>query len=221
MNHRILIFLFFLIIPSGILSQSVTELGFLPSLNINKKLPRDWSVNFKTESRQSLYKKDFDYNYVLTDVSLIVAKRIGVNTSIAAGYLMRIDDNSIISRSIQQLSLVKRYSGFALSHRFSADQTFKHEEGIDFRFRYRVSSEIPLEGHALDPKEFFVKLSNEYLASFHLQEFDLEIRGAGFIGYALSPSSKLELGIDFRTDSFLNDDPRKRFWIGFNIYQTF
>jgi len=38
-------------------------------------------------------------------------------------------------------------------------------------------------------------------------------------GYEFSPSNKLELGLDYRLDSFLNDKTRNRFWIGINFYQ--
>lgn len=202
-------------------SQSKPQLGVLPSLNINKKLPKDWSVNFKAESKQSLFKDNFNYEYLSTDISLYTAKKIGINSSVAVGYLVRInEDNEINNRTIQQISLIRRYSNFKLAHRISADQSFAKNQDTRFRLRYRLSSEIPLQGQTLDSKEFFIKLNNEYLNSLQNNEYNLEIRSAVFIGYALSPTNKFELGIDYRIDSFINSVARNRIWICLNIYQS-
>ncbi len=201
-------------------AQTSFQLGVLPSININKPLPKDWSLNFKSESRQSLFQEKFSYDYLLTDISIGGAKKIGINTTLAIAYLIRIDNNSISNRAIQQLSFVRRFPGFRLSHRIAADQTFKNEENTEIRIRYRLSFEIPLQGQTLDPKEFFLKLNNEYLNAFEDEIYDLEIRFAAFAGYALSAKGKLELGIDYRLDSFIDKGARNRLWISINIYQA-
>jgi hypothetical protein len=218
---RIYIFfsLFVLAVITAV-AQGNTQLGLLPSLNINKKLPKDWSLNFKAESRQSLYQNDFEYNYLLTDLSVIAANRILLNTTLGGGYLISISPDAAKHRAIQQISFIKRYAYFRMAHRVSMDQTFSQLEDTEFRFRYRVSSEVPLQGQTLDPREFFLKLSYEYLFSLQGKEYDLEIRGNAFIGYALSSNSKMELGVDYRADSFLADNLRNRFWLGLNFYHT-
>jgi hypothetical protein len=214
------IFVLVILLPLLAQAQASHQLGLLPSINLNKKLPKDWSLNFKAESRQSMYRGGFDYEYLLTDVALVAAKKIGINTSAAAGYLMRIDAEGVRHRAIQQISFVKRYAGFRLSHRVSADQTFENGDAPEYRLRYRLSSEVPLQGLSLDPKEFFLKLSNEYLGSMQHDDLDLEIRAAAFIGYAISPKQKLELGLDYRLDSFIHGQARNRYWIGLNFYQS-
>lgn len=202
------------------MAQNSCELGILPSININMKLHKDWSLNFKAESRQSLIKGDFNYDYLLTDLYFAAAKKAGINTTVTAGYLMRISDEGIRNRTIQQFSFIKRYTGFILAHRLSADQTFQRDDYTEFRFRYRLSAELPLSGQSLDPKEFFLKLNNEYLNSFYAANYDLEIRGAAFLGYVLSPENKVELGLEYRIDSFVNSKPGSRFWIAINFYQS-
>ncbi len=215
-----MIFALVSLLPLFPMAQASHQMGLLPSVNLNKKLPKDWSMNFKAESRQSLYSESFDYEYLLTDVALLAAKKIGVNTSAAGGYLIRMDAEGVRHRAIQQISFVKRYAGFRLSHRVSADQTFGKDDAPEYRLRYRLSPEIPLQGLSLDPKEFFLKLSNEYLGSMQHDDLDLEIRLAAFIGYALSPKQKLELGLDYRLDSFIHGQARNRYWIGLNFYQS-
>ncbi len=220
MYRSILFLLLLLIWGSNAFTQSNALIGLLPSVNINKKLQRDWSLNFKAESRQALFHDGFAYDYLLTDLSLAAATKTGINTTIAAGYLIRLDGEAVRHRAFQQLSIVKRYSYFRLSHRFSSDQTFQQGDDAEYRLRYRITSEIPLEGRTVDPGEFFLKLNNEYLNSLEGKEYDLEIRGATFIGYAISSLSKLELGLDYRIDSFLGGLPRNRFWIGVNYYHS-
>ena len=218
-TYRFLL-LFFTLLPLAGLSQSGQQGGILPSININKKLPKDWAVNFKTESRQSLFKEEFNYDYLLTDFSLAGAKKIGINTTVVSGYLLRVTDKGIVNRAIQQVSIVNRYPTFRIAHRVSTDQTFEENDAPEFRFRYRASAEIPLNGQSVDPKEFFLKLNNEYLNALQSGEYGLEIRGVGLLGYALTAKSKLEFGLDYRLDSFLNSRPRHRSWLSLNFYQS-
>lgn len=220
MKRYLLFFLLVSLLHLLTMAQTNYLLGFLPSVNLNKKLPEDWSLNFKAESRQSLYRGNFDYEYLLTDLALVAAKKIGINTSAAGGYLLRVGQNRVQHRAIQQVSFVKGYAGFRLSHRVSADQTFGKDDAPEYRLRYRLSSEVPLQGLSLDPMEFFIKLSNEYLGSIQYDVFDLEIRAAAFIGYAFSPKQKLEFGLDYRLDSFIHGQARNRYWIGLNFYQS-
>jgi hypothetical protein len=201
-------------------AQSTFEIGFLPTLNINKKLPQDWALNFKAESRQSLVKESFDYQYLLTDISFAASKKVSINTSVAFGYLLSINDNGIKNRTFQHIAFVKRYANFRLSHRVLADQTFQKDVDPEFRFRYRISSEIPLQGASLDPQEFFLKLNNEYLNSLQNSSYDLEIRTSALLGYVISPNNKLEFGLDYRVDSFVNANIRNRLWIGVNFYSS-
>ncbi len=220
MYRNILFLLLLFLCGSDAFTQGNASLGLLPSVNINKKLQRDWSLNFKAESRQALFHDGFAYDYLLTDLSLAAATKTGINTTVAAGYLIRLDGEAARHRAFQQLSIVRRYTFFRLSHRFSSDQTFQKDQNTEYRLRYRISSEIPLAGRSVDPGEFFLKINNEYLNSIEGKEYDLEIRGATFIGYAITPSNKLELGLDYRIDSFLDGLPRNRFWVGVNFYQS-
>jgi hypothetical protein len=219
----IFILLFFTDFSVG---QTVYQLGLLPSVNINKRFQRDWSLNFKAESRQQLLKYEqgdvatFDYDYLLTDLSLTAGKRISRRSTLSGGYLMRVSESGIKNRFIQQLSLARRYAGYSLSHRFAADQTFGKDEDTEFRFRYRLSAEIALQGETVDPKEFFLKTSHEYLNSFRGNDYDLEIRTAGLLGYALTKSNKLEVGLEHRADSFIGDAGRNRFWIAINFFHS-
>lgn len=205
-------------------TQSSYQLGGLPALNINSKLKNDWYLNAKIESRQLWQKGDFNgevdtkYKYVLTDFSLITAKKVGLNSRLAGGYLIRVEDGQLFHRFIQQYIIVQRLSGFRLAHRFLSDQTFSNSEKPEFRIRYRITSEIPLNGESVDPGEFYLKINNEYLNSLQESEYDLEIRLTPLLGYDVTDSFKIETGLDYRVNSFLNKNTRHSFWISLNFF---
>lgn len=221
-------FLLLFVFSFGLTSaQSDFQFGLLPSLNFNKKLPNEIRLNFKLESRQALQQGFFEsnnpiaYDYLLTDLSFLGAKKIAINKTVAIGYLIRFREGQMVHRSIQQFIVSNDFSGFRLSHRFTTDQTFEQDQAPIFRVRYRVSSQIALNGLKVDPKEFYLKMNNEYLNAFEGNDYDLEIRVGPFIGYTFSQDKKMELGLDYRLNSFLNHVPSHRFWIGVNWYQSF
>lgn len=209
------------------LAQSTYQAGILPSINFNYKLKNDWSSNFKIESRQMLQSgtftgdRDKNYDYVLTDFSLIAAKKVGLNARISGGVLFRFRNGNSIHRLIQQYTAIQRLPRFRLAHRVVTDQTFSPAEATEYRLRYRLASEIPLNGQSADPKEFYLKISNEYINSLQNSDYDLEIRFVPLLGYAIKEKHKIELGLDYRVNSFLNQYTRHSFWTSMNWFIEF
>ena len=86
-------------LPTSIVAQGTYQVGVLPSVNFNKKLANNWSLNFRVEARQLAFEGDFlgknetNLEYVLTDFSLLAAKKVGLNSRIAGGYLIRFRDD--------------------------------------------------------------------------------------------------------------------------------
>lgn len=204
---------------SHLWSQKKDTYGLLPSINLNYKLPKDWFTNYKIESRQELYNTDFAYKYLRTDMSFLLGTKIGIRSKIALGYQFIDDVKGNRHRYIQQINHVKKYSNFIFAHRLQTDQTFT-PNNEEYRTRYRLSTEIPLNGQTLDANELFLKLSNEYLLASKSKTHELEIRGAAFLGYVFSRKTKFEFGVDNRMDSFTTQSIRNRFWLGLNLYQS-
>lgn len=199
--------------------QNKLEKGLLPSLNINDNLKNNFSVNYRIESRYLSEESSFKnrsqkkYEYILTDFSVILAKKIGLHSRISGGYLLRFKEGEeIIKRYIQQLSSTNLFSNYNVAHRFVTDQTFSKNEAAQYRFRYRVSAEIPLNGFSLNNKEFYFRLNNEYLNSLQNNRYDLEIRLVPLLGYAMNEKDKIELGLDYRVNSFLKDTGQHTIW---------
>lgn len=217
---KILILIFLSAMSVICYAQNSYQYGIMPSINLQKKFPRNWSANFKVESRQSFYNQELKYKYLLTDLSLLATKRVAPNITVGGGYLLRAEVDKIKNRAVQQISFGKKYSGFRMSHRIVTDQTFEKDNETEFRLRYRVSSEIPLEGQSIDVKEFYLKLNNEYLNSWQKKDYDMEIRLVALLGYSISPSNDLEIGTDYRLDSFINGDSRNRIWLSINLFHS-
>ncbi|MFW5760573.1 MAG: DUF2490 domain-containing protein [Cyclobacteriaceae bacterium] len=205
-------------------AQSAYRFGTKPSININKGLPDDFSINFKAESRQSLASGTFSgesflgFDYQLTDLSLIASKRVGLNNKLAGGYLIRLRNGQNIHKAVQQFTLVRRYTRFRMAHRFASDQAFATGIPTELRLRYRVIGEFPLNGESVDIQEFYLKISNEYINAFQKDEYDLEIRLAPLLGYVFSENNKFEFGLNYRISSFLNASARNSFWLSLNWY---
>lgn len=209
-----------LLLPlSAVWSQGVYNAGVFPQINLNISLPNDWRLNAKAESRQLFSEGRFDenfktaYRYDLTDIALIASKKTGANNSLGAGYMIRFRNNEVIHRFIQQYSIVKKYDLFRLGHRISTDQTIQNNNPVQVRFRYRIGVEKALSGKVVDPKEFYLKLNNEYLFSIEGRETDLELRLIPVLGYAFTDNNKFEFGVDYRLNGFISGASRNQFWL--------
>ena len=220
----IFIWLFVFSAPLLVIAQSSYRVGGLPSLNMNKKLKNGWSINSKVESR-FLFESGLineasiqHYTYELSDLSIIAAKKVGLNSRISSGYQVRLDEGEIIHRLIQQYSIVQKLEGWRIAHRFATDQTFSKNAQIEYRLRYRITSEIPLNGESVDHQEFYIKLNNEYLQSLQDREYDIEIRLVPLLGYDVSTTFKIETGIDYRVNAFIHHQTRHSFWANLNLF---
>lgn len=204
--------------------QGTYLVGFLPAMNLNTSLQNDWSLNAKVESRYQFRTGTFNAEsmrvrqYELTDLSLLAAKKIGFNTRLAGGYLMRFENNLITHRFIQQYVVVQRMSGYRLAHRVVTDQTLSPGEQAEFRLRYRLTAEIPLNGTSLDANEFYLKINNEILNELQGQTYALEYRLVPLLGYDLAQHFKMELGIDYRRASLFNPSPHNSLWVSMNCF---
>ena len=209
---RIFLFSFlFLVFALSAVAQS-NRSGLLPQLNVNATVTGAWKLNAKLESRQILAEGEgLDYRYERTDLTAIISRKRATD-SWGGGYMIRLQGDEFIHRTLQQYSLVRRYEAFRLGHRFRADQTFRADRPVAFRLRYRLSTDLPLQGQSVDPREFYLKLNTEYLGFLQQGDTDLEIRGFAALGWNQNDNNKIEFGLDYRVDSFLAAAPRHNFW---------
>ena len=203
-------------------AQDSYRIGALPSVNIHRTLSPNSGINFKGESRQVFREGIWDRTpsvrneFSLVDLSVLGVQKIGIRQKLAGGYLIRIRDQEVFHRAIQQLSFIRPLARFTLANRLAADQTFGRTTKPTFRLRYRLSIELPLAGLKADAREWYIKVHNEYLSSWQKNVQSWELRGVPMIGYKFSDKNKLELGFDYRLTPVFQEDKRSSFWVKVN-----
>lgn len=208
-------------------AQLERQMGFLPSINLNKKMKDGWALNMKLESRYQTGAfaggiEDLEEpQYLLTDLSLLVSKKMGLLHTFSGGYLVRIREGELVHRSILQYARVGRLGNLRAAHRLVADQTYAEAEEVLLRFRYRLSLEVPLAGEEVDRNELYIKLNHEYLNAFQDREYDLEVRIVPAAGFLFSDLNKMEIGADYRLSRFLAGPPRHVLWFTASWFLTF
>jgi uncharacterized protein (DUF736 family) len=138
---------------------------------------------------------------------------VSADNTVGGGYLVRLEDDSFTHRFIQQFNNVKSLDVLSVAHRIVADETFSRDNSPEFRIRYRLGLEMPLNGQQIDPREFYGKVNNEYLGIFSNSDPDLEIRGLLALGYNASDNNKVELGLDYRVNEFNAPVKANQFWL--------
>lgn len=210
-----------------VVAQNTYIIGFLPQVNTEISFSDRWKLNTKLEARQIItegHSKNL-FNgagrYERTDLEMIVNRNLGAQSAVGLGYLIRLEEGKFIHRFIQQYSVVQKFTSFRLAHRFRTDETFENDEYSIVRARYRASLEKPLNGQSVDPKEFYLKLNNEYLLVLEDAIFNLEIRGLAVLGYSFSNKNKMECGFDYRASELISTDNEQQLWFNLGWYQSF
>lgn len=197
----------------------------MPSININTAVGKKMDLNLRIESRQ-IYKTGIfgegssnEFRNDLNDYAATLTYRSSPVTRAGAGYLIRLRNNQIFHRAIQQFTIIDQLGSVRLGHRISTDQTFSSNSPTEYRLRYRISFEIPLNGQTIDNRELYIRFNNEYLGSIEDRVFDMEIRVVPLLGINVTNNNKLEAGLDYRTSSFIGDEmPIHNFWLAVNWF---
>lgn len=223
MKYYILI-IFLSFISSDLFAQN--QVGLLPQLNTDVKIGNDWKLNAKLEGRQLFLQNPFpegkrEAEFERMDLELIASKTLTPSNAIGGGYLIRRQSGAFVHRIIQQFATTQKLNSSRLAHRIRTDQTFEKGESIQLRLRYRLSWEKPLSGLKVDPKEFYLKLNNEYLGILQDKKGNLEIRGLASLGYNISDENKIETGIDYRVEKLIKDTPVHKVFLNVSFYHSF
>jgi hypothetical protein len=199
-------------------SQDRYIAGTLPQINVNFSLTNKIKLNTKLESRQILAERKLNeagknqFRYERTDLALVLTKKISINSTLGGGYLIRLEDHQFVHRFIQQANLVNNLDLVTVAHRLVFDETFQQDEPVVIRFRYRLGLEKALNGRQIDPKELYVKFTNEYLGSWATSKTDLEIRASLALGYNAADDNKIELGVEYRVNEFDQLNKAHQYW---------
>ncbi len=190
----------------GKAQESSFGAGALPEVSLGYKLSSSYKINTKIESFQAIYSnppvetKNWDYRHRGTDIQIFASRKLNPFNSLAIGYQFGIEPGDPSShRTIQQFSFVRRPGTILFGHRFRTDQTFADNESPEFRARYRLSLEIPLNGLSIDPGEFYLVASEEVIYGFWESRSSFENRINLLVGHYFRSKNKLQFGLDYRT----------------------
>ncbi|KPQ14590.1 MAG: protein of unknown function DUF2490 [Algoriphagus marincola HL-49] len=201
--------------------------GFFPEFAATKSLKNGQKLNFKVENQEIFFRnldeesERWQFRHYRTDLMSFYSWSLSPVSSVAGGIFYRFQDGANAFRVVQQFAFLDRNRTFRIAHRFRTDQTFTDGEATEFRFRYRLAVDIPLQGEDLDPGEYYLVLSNEPIFSFQGGEFDIENRLATTIGKLISKKQKLEYSVDYRTDGYFQDGFRTRLWAKIGYFLNF
>ncbi|MEK9613199.1 MAG: DUF2490 domain-containing protein [Flavobacteriaceae bacterium] len=200
------------------------QLGFLPTVNWNKKLPKEFAFNLKIQSREELKRGEFstyqpvNFKHQLIDIETLFSKKISFKSKLLLGYMIRFKDGDLLHRILQQWIVKHSFSSVTFAHRLATDQTMGNSVSFQFRLRYRFTAVIPLNGQIVDAKEFYLKNSTESLLSFSDGKQNFDQRLIPFIGYEFNDRQKLEFGLNYLVRA-QSERINNTFWIGINWYQ--
>lgn len=201
-------------------SYAQNYFGATPQINADFDIGQFLSIDAKIQNRFLLYQNPPEESgdrsgFEHTGIQFIATAKRGFLKNFGAGYLFRWDNSgdSFVHRIIEQYSTEQQLDAVQLEHRIRADQTFRREEGVKYRFRYSIGVEQPLEGATIDPKEYYLAFDNEYVGAFQDGMGQFEIRFSSAIGYKMSKDDQVKAGLDYRASNLLEYDAKNTLWL--------
>jgi len=205
-------------------AQSSSRWGALPEFTISKKTSPKSGLSLQIEPMIQLgfqapsERITFDERHIRTDLTFFYSYSLNPNWKIAGGLMYRLRNGNDLKRTIQQLSYSKRSSSFRYGHRLRADQSYVQDLSTVWRFRYRFSVELPLQGADLNDREFYLISSVEMLFITTRDQSAFEQRLAANLGYYINRSNKFEIGIDYRAGDIFEVLNVHQTWLSINYF---
>jgi len=201
-------------------AQRPVRAGPLPGVNLSQRINPVWKAQLNLEHRAIQLaehrpgepKPDWGWRSERTDLTAFVSRKFRLDQSFALGYMLRFKEGQRVHRSRQQWARVFRAYSFRWAYRMAADQTFFEDDPAEYRWRHRLTIELPLSGQNVDFGEFYFKANNEYLFIFGAEKPQWESRWIPLLGYLFSDGNKLEAGLDFRRESREGQPDLNSFW---------
>ncbi len=206
------IFLFFFMISLSCFCQQ-TGVYWQPELSFNYSPASRWSFNFELTNRNLLNnnqtgESSFQGDHV--EISHFTNYQSGFYSKVSLGVRYRNRDwlNPELGnefRFTQQYSYSKSSNKFRWGHRVRFEQRIYENETV-FRTRYRLALDFPLQGTTLNTYEFYAVISTESFYSLSAKGApELDQRITPGLGYQLTDALKLQIGVEYRYENYLND----------------
>jgi hypothetical protein len=203
------ILLFFLPVLS--FSQIVEDVIVQPSINISWETGNRWSFNSVIEQRNST-ENSFDPLHI--QAAQFASYDIGFYSQLGLGIMYReLFDEARPEevRFTEQYVYSRKYNALKIAHRARWDQRLRGDR-TTHRWRYRLSSSLPLNGFAADVSEFYLTASLETLfIAENRKRPGYDQRFSLGLGRQLNKKLKLQLVTEYRFEDFTADTERLLF----------
>lgn len=221
-----LLFLLLFIFPGSVLSQD--PLFWENELALNTKFNPRWKLNVGIANRnlivEDLANEPFAFNGRHIQIEINSGYEIGFYSTLGGGVMYRFNtlqgkeaQNEL--RFTQQYSIAKKYNSVRIVHRFKTDQRL-FEDATEHRFRYRLSTDFPLQGLRLDKGEFYVIGSSEIVFNTGNTIAPMwDQRFVGALGNQVSKSLKAQIDIEYRFEDWTQNRNSRWFIVTGIIYR--
>lgn len=201
----------FLLLPLLSFSQIVEDVIVQPSLNISWQTGNRWSFNSVMEQRNSTY-DGVDALHI--QAAQFVGYEVGFYSQIGFVVMYRelFDDSRPEEvRFTEQYVYKRKYNALKVAHRVRWDQRLRGDR-TTHRWRYRLSSSLPLNGFATDVSEYYLTASLETVFIAEKAERPgYDQRFSLGLGRQLSKNLKLQLVTEYRFEDFTANTERLLF----------
>ena len=193
-------------------AQSQVPLVLDSGISVNLKLNKGFTLNAGLGYRDLLVSDIGDSPLAPDSRHLQLATnlnyQLGFYDRLGGGFMYRFnsvgkDGVSNELRLSQEYIHVRKFTVMRLAHRLKLDQRIFKSLSTEYRFRYRISIDLPLNGVKLDPGEFYALASTETLLNLG-QAFtpDWDQRFNLGIGNQVNKAVKGQFDLQYRADSF-------------------
>ena len=184
------------------------------SFALNKRYSSHYKFNFALRSRYFMYQDDaLSFENRQLDFVHFSTLNLDYNNALSLGvqYRLResIDGGSNELRLTQQFNYTKKNHALRFGHRIRFEQRILDALTI-VRSRYRFALDFPLNGEKLDVGESYLITAMEGLLSIGEKiKPALDHRTTAHIGWLVSETLKLQLGLEYRFEAFnINTEER-------------
>jgi hypothetical protein len=174
---------------------------------LNTELSYKYRMNFGLKTRYFLYlDNDLVYNTQQIDFVHFSTLKLDLRHTVSLGIQYRnrsvFESISDEFRLTQQFNIVKPRGATRYGHRIRLEQRFFKNFTV-FRARYRFAFDQPLSGPSLDLGESYFVQSFETVSIFSkVQTPNHDFRVTSQIGWLVTPYLRLQLGLEYRFESF-------------------
>lgn len=165
-------------------------------------------------SKTKIYSEFDDVNSVNTpkhiESQLSATYRTGIQTKTGIAYQYRNaspfagNGHQYEHRLAEQFGFKSSVANYELSQRLRLEQRIKTDE-FEQRLRYRLGTDIPLQGENLDVGESFLIIENEFMGTVSDQFEGAENRFLIGQGFLINEKSVFEISLQYRTTGLLED----------------